>query len=300
MGNKNISRRTFIKLGALASASVIGGTLLSKNYLWPEKPQPSGKQKAYKTILHAYREDFPLMGHIDDKIYTPDPSIDLSALFDNLILDVAEFSTLPVWSYIARHTDDSVQDDVTERKKNQYSDFVKALDDYAASLGKTASYNLPAIWFVAFSQTQDVTDKIKEGMNGKNISYREQYLGEIDDLFNMPPDGAYSITEREGRDFYRFLNQTTQIGIDLLKSDRLGVRDEFKKVKVLETRIGVDLTQQTYELQNYLHDKSGYYNQHIYSNLDEYARFWDDFTVVHIRDGSVYSWPHFLFNILGA
>lgn len=244
--------------------------------------------KVYKTILHTYKDDFPLLAQRGKFLYASFDS-DIDAEWDSLILEMSELSRRPAYSYITRHSDDATPKGVMDMKKSGLPEFVKEMGD--------ANYTIPTAWFVIFAKSPGDIEEIKGELDKKGIRYWENYEGEMDSIESFRPDGNYCVNEEEAREFFKFLHHTTQISIDLLRTDAEGSKEKLRKLWQLEIIRGGDLEGQMEELKSYLSEKSEYYIGNIKS-VDE-KRFWEHFTIVHMGEKVAYSWPHFLFNTVG-
>jgi len=243
-------------------------------------------------IFHTYKEDFPLIKIFpqENRILFP-VNFDPDNLFKNLILELSEFSNLPKYCYITRHTNDKIPDKFLTFFKERFSEFVN--DE-----GEDSRFGIPTVWFVGHFQDYDSITEVRQKLDQKNLKYFDD--GEEYNSFEQF-NQAYWENSPDAEPFVKFLHQATMIGIDLLsaadykqKLNQLG-RLEYMRYTNIED-VKSDIT----EMEHYLRENSPYYKTHLIPNASEYKEFWENFTKWKTSEAGTGSWPHFLFNICGV
>jgi len=240
-----------------------------------------------KTVFHTYKEEFPLLNQLQGMVGLSH-DVDLKSLFGALILEIGKYSGLTKYCYITRHTGDKIPEDTLKHFKKKYPRFVE-------SRGPGAEYGLPTVWFVVFVENHESLELIRRALSNKHIQFFEDASTEYESIDEMPTH-AYAPSFNEAKMFPHFLHRVNQISLDLL---RKGLTDELKRLKELEWMQGSDLDQKIKQLKNHLSANSEYYQENISGSEPEESMFWKNFRIVHVANGTRYSWPHFLFNICG-
>lgn len=237
-----------------------------------------------KEIIHTYKESFPIIKIVGQKVYTPSR---YDASLDGLIIELSEIGKISKYFYVARHTDDRIPDLILTRFKNRFSEFVE-------NHGKDSTFGVPIVWLVIYAEDKDSGNKIKTLLRKRDIKYFEGQHEEHGSIEKIPCDNKYTTTADEAREFPKFLHQITQIAIDLIKiSDS---RNKLGELKCLGKMIGNNIEIKIRELKDYLENSSQYYRDYVSADEREKSGFWMNFRRVH----GVYSWPHFLFNAVGT
>jgi hypothetical protein len=91
---------------------------------------------------HTYKHDFPLILNAGGKVKIPN-GYNLDQTFRIQILDLGDLSTAARFTYIPRHTNDGIPDDILEEFKARFPDIASAVHN-GWSLG------IPTIWFTCY------------------------------------------------------------------------------------------------------------------------------------------------------
>lgn len=241
-------------------------------------------------LFHTYKADFPLIAVLPEKKVIYPEGIDRGSLFKNLIIELSELTGEPKYCYMARHENDSVPNDKLKPFQIKFKTFLDAVRK-RSNFGDCEP-SLPTVWFVVYSEGKKSIGLIRQRLNEKQIEYFEETCGEHESIDTILPNNSET-TNDEARAFPKFLHQTTQMGIDLLKTDAEG---KLKELKSLESMQGPSLDSHISQLETHLKDYSIYYKESIEADPNERRRFWTNFKIVHGK----HSWPHFLFNICGC
>ena len=245
-----------------------------------------------RQVFHTYREDFPLI-----RVWSPHNRIRLPASFDlddlirELIMELSDLTDIPRFSYITRHTNDTLPND-------HLSPFRKKFAKFVAKQGQTSTFSVPTVWFIAYCESSDTVSMIGEKFDERQIKYFEDNPEIYASTASIPPDGNYTTTNIEARTFPKFLHQVTQIGIDLLRYPNS--IDRLTQLNSLEWMQGLtqsEIDSQISVLENHLQEKSQFYRENVCRTDTEKRRFWTNFRKVYEKDSTIFSWPHFLFNI---
>jgi hypothetical protein len=240
-------------------------------------------------IFHTYKEDFPLLSNC--RLPSVFKVCALDNLLTSLIIELSDLTSLPRYSYIARHTNDKIPE-------HHLGAFLRKFQDFVDYLGRDQPYNIPTVWFVGYFEAEEPIDEVRRRLDQKGIKYFEDG-GDYDSFEAI--NQCYWDSRKDAQVFPKFLNQVTMIGIDLL-SVPMSIR-KLKKLECLEwlqyknkESMKCDLK----ELRQYLNEKSPFYREHIEKEESQCNEFWANFTKVKKTDKGIGSWPHFLFNICGA
>ena len=247
-------------------------------------------------IIHqaffTYKNDFPLLLRDNQRVAIPEP-YDLNNIFKNLILELSKISLFTKFTYITRHTNDNIPEEILSGFKNKFPHIVD-LQRKGNILG------IPTVWFTCYAEKEEEVYSILTSLNKKGIKYFTNGPTQYNSLEQIPPDQNYTTSALEAKTFPKFLHQVSQIGIDLLK-DHESV-DFLAAYKPLEWRQHPDKTHLANlqnELEVELSQKSSFYCEKIKKDTLEKAEFCQNFQKAYIKDGAIFSWPHFLFNICG-
>ncbi len=238
-----------------------------------------------KEIIHTYKESFPIVRILGQRVYPPS-GYDCHSLWDGLIIELSESSNISKYFYVARHTDDRIPNLVLTGFKNRFSKFVECYDE-------DSQFGVPTVWLVIYVEDEDSGNEIKRLIRKRGIKYFEGQHEEYASIEKIPCDDNYTTTANEAEEFPKFLHQITRIAIDLIKISDL--KNKLRELKCLDKMIGNDIEFKIRELKDYLENSSQYYRDYIAANEIEKSSFWMNFRRVH----GVYSWPHFLFNAVG-
>jgi hypothetical protein len=239
---------------------------------------------------HTYKDDFPLILTGGDKVKIPN-GYDLDQIFRIQILDLSDLSTAARFTYIARHTNDKIPDDILDEFKVKFPGIASAVHD-------GWSLSIPTIWFTCyFCNEAEITPMI-DRLTQKGIKHYQGDPNHYASLSSIPPDNCYTVSQDEGRAFPKFLHQVTQIGLDLLRNSDRGVfLRQYKPLEYRQSSKSVRLESMFNMLKSELRARSSYYREHIEAIASEFDEFCSNFERVNFR---AYSWPHFLFNICGV
>jgi hypothetical protein len=216
-------------------------------------------------------------------------------LMVSLILDLSNLLPLVKYSYLSRHTKDTIPSQKLEPFLQRHQNLVQIL-------GEQAPYNIPTVWFVGFfdsdSQIEDIEKKIETmPMQYYDETHEFQSFEEL----NQP----YWEQKEDAQLFIIFLDQLTKIGINLLRNHSCLPR--LKELNCLEwllyqsnEKMEADLA----EIKRLLSKNSEYYRENIENDQSQIDVFWSNFRKLKKQpneDGTTRlgSWPHFLFNICG-
>lgn len=242
-----------------------------------------------KEIIHTYKESFPIVRILGQRVYPP-PGYDLHSLWDGLIIELSGISKISKYFYVARHTDDRIPDPILAGFKSRFSEFVECYDE-------GSQFGVPTVWLVIYVEDEDSGNKIKRLIRKRDIKYFEGQHEKYESIEKIPCDDNYTTTANEAKEFPKFLHQTTHIAVDLIKiSDS---RNKLRELKCLDKMIGNDIEFKIRELKDYLENSSQYYRDCVSTGEREKCSFWMNFRRVHVRKNYRYSWPHFLFNAVG-
>lgn len=232
-----------------------------------------------KKRFHTYRKEFPIA--INNMV--PLSWINQAT---GLILDLSELCKIPKYCYITRHTDDVPDSNHLEPFKERFREIVNQ--------NQAAKFGIPTIWFVAYLESYEPLNLIKNKLSDMNIKYWEVDAEEYNSIESISTDD-YAPTPEEAKMFPKFLHQVTQISIDLLRND---ATSKLVELKELESMQGSDLDSKINELKEHLEANSKYYRKTVERTETEKSEFWSNFRITHLeRDAS---WPHFLFNTCGV
>lgn len=216
----------------------------------------------------------------------------LPYLFTDLILDLSDMCDIPQYCYMARHNPDTIPEKHLLPFREKYSALVDTFAEWSI-------YWIPTIWFVVYARTDGELRQIEGRLTEKNVGFsKDQNPNRYESIskLGLEDNKGYVVNDYESSAFPKFLHQTTQIGVDLLKNpksiEKLGeLRDlEGMRYNSIEKK-----TADLRELQGHLIRNSKYYRKDI-EQTDELSPFWDNFQRVY----GMHSWPHFLFNICGV
>lgn len=210
-----------------------------------------------------------------------------------MILELSEINLLTKYTYITRHTNDTIPEEILCEFKNKFPNIVN-LQRKGNVLG------IPTVWFTCYAEKEEEVYSIIASLNKKGINYFTNGPTQYNSLEQIPPDQNYTTSALEAKTFPKFLHQVSQIGINILK-DHESV-DFLTAYKPLEWRQHADktyLSNLQNELETKLSQKSSFYCEQIKKNGLEKAEFWENFQKAYIKEGAIFSWPHFLFNICG-
>jgi len=245
-----------------------------------------------RQILHTYKKNFPpiklSLNRKGKKCFHPSDEILIWNLSTDLILELSQFSTLPKYCYITRHDNDIIPN---ENLKEHLKCWERNLEEVIDTTGKHYLLGISTVWFVAYSESTELIELIKEKIVQKDIKIFMDNPEVYNSIEEIPPDNQYTKTKDEAKMFPEFLHQITQIGIDLLRIPNS--INELRQFKSLEWCPGSNI--EINNLKSFLVKKSKYYEDVIEINNTVRNQFWANFQI--IRYG--YSWPHFLFNICG-
>jgi len=237
-----------------------------------------------KETIHTYKESFPIIKTVGQKVYTP---FRYDASSDGLIIELSEIGKISKYFYVARHTDDQIPDLILTRFKNRFSEFVECY-------GKDSRFGVPTVWLVIYVEDEDSGNKIKRLIRKRDIKYFEGQPVKYESIEKIPCDNNYTITANEAKEFPKFLHQITHIAIDLIRTSNS--KNKLRELGCLEGMIGNNIESKIRELKDYLENSSQYYRNYVAADEREKSIFWMNFRRVH----GVYSWPHFLFNAVGT
>lgn len=247
-----------------------------------------------KQVLHTYhKETFPLIANAQHLSM----AVDLDALFKDLISELSRLEAKPLYRYITRHDNGKIPNERMSAEEVSY--FTKKFVRFINSVGK-ATFDLPNVWLVVYSETHELIESIKDELKQKNIDFYEDGVDEYPSVENIPPDN-YARTTYEASHFPIYLHQVTEIGIDLLSAH--DATNKLEQLTSLEWMQHTDLETRKSEigvLKKHLSDNSDYYRSNIQGDEVEEREFWLNFQRVYFRQNGFYSWPHFLFNICGV
>ena len=208
-----------------------------------------------------------------------------------MILELSELTSLPIFAYIARHSNDKIP-------QKHLDPFLSKFHDFANHYGQNQQYNIPTVWFVGYFDKEDLIAELRRRLDEKNVKYFEESYKY--DSFESIKQRYYD-NPRDARLFLKFLYHVTKIGIELLSV--LNNREKLKSLKPLEKQFGYQnvesMKNDLMELEQYLRQNSQYYQRHIYTEETELKKFWNNFQKIKATVRP-YSWPHFLFNICGV
>jgi hypothetical protein len=236
---------------------------------------------------HAYKNDFPLILTASDKVKIPN-GYDLEQIFRIHILDLGDLSTAARFTYIARHTNDKIPDGILEEFKARFPGIASAVHN-GWSLG------IPTIWFTCyFCNEVEITPMI-DRLTQKGIKHYQENPNHYASLSSIPPDSCYTVNQDEAGAFPKFLHQVTQIGLDLLRSSERAVfLRQYKPLEYWQSSKSAQLESMFNMLKIELRARSSYYREHIEAIASEFDEFCSHFGRVNVRNGRIYSWPHFL------
>ena len=238
-----------------------------------------------KETIHTYKESFPVIRTVGQKVYPP-PRYDLHCLWDSLIIELSEISKIPKYFYVARHTDDQIPNLILTRFKNRFPEFVERS-------GENSRFGVPTVWLVIYVEDENSINKIKTVLRRRDIKYFEGESVKYESIEKIRPDNNYTTTGNEAKEFPKFLHQITQIAIDLINISHS--KNRLKELECLERMTGNSIASKIRELEDYLENSSQYYRNYVAADEREKSTFWMNFRRVH----GIYSWPHFLFNAVG-
>lgn len=238
-----------------------------------------------KETIHTYKESFPIIRIVGQKVYRP-RGYDLHSLWDSLIIELSEISKISKYFYVARHTDDQIPDLILAGFKNRFLEFVECY-------GKNSRFGVPTVWLVIYVEDEKSISKIKTVLHERDIKYFEGESVKYESIEKIPRDNKYTTTANEAKEFPKFLHQITHIAVDLIKTS--DSKNKLRELGCLEGMIGNNIEFKIRELKDYLENSSQYYRDYVSADEREKSGFWMNFRRVH----GVYSWPHFLFNAVG-
>ncbi len=245
-------------------------------------------------IFHTYKEDFPLL--INNCLPPSFKACICDGMFKGLILELSDLTSLPRYSYIARHTNDKIPE-------NHLAPFLSKFKDFAQQLGKNQSYNIPTVWFVGFFDAEKEIDEVRRQLDKKGVKYFEDG-GKYDSYENI--NQCYWDNKKDAHLFPKFLNQVTLIGIDLLSEPMTKLKlKELECLEWLQYKSEESRQSDLKKMRRYLNEKSQFYREQIEEDQSECDEFWENFKKIKITDkgngkACLGSWPHFLFNICGV
>lgn len=220
-------------------------------------------------FFHTYKKEFPIIRQFSNGEFEYLIQYDVPNLFKNLIFELSELTTLPNIYYMSRQGGDKPKDDtILEPFKKS---FVSYINKYPNS-----DFGIPIVWLVVYSEKYESIDKIRNELDKNDIKYWENSI-EYSSLSEIKDDYYYK-SEEEAKMFPIFLHQTTQIGIDLLKSDTTNKLNSLKNKQK--------------KLENHFKKNSLFYLNKISNDKNIKSKFWTNF--------QNNKWSHFLDNICGV
>lgn len=245
-------------------------------------------------IFHTYKKNFPLL--CDRQIPKQFEGKKILDIMKNLILEMKELTSSEFSTYITRHTDDQLPEDVLKPFKIKYQNFVNYF-------GHSSGYYLPTIWFVGFFKTNKQIENIIRYFNNKNIGF---YTTGNNIRSYTEINETYWDCEEDAKIFPKYLYQTTMIGLDILFYNRdISILKEVGKLEWMQYSDEQKKKTDIKKLQDYLLKNSPFYKENIYSDMLSFDQYWQNFnkvTITKMENSSLKlgSWPHFLFNICGS
>ncbi len=248
-------------------------------------------------LFKTYKENFPLFSRSKDgQTYCSKPITGdyLDNAFRELIQELSELSTVPVYCYMSRHFPDNIPyDKLPSTFKEKYQSFL-------IQVGKNHDILFATVWFVAYSNSYEQIEIISQKLKDKGIRFCKDKPAEYDSINDILIDSNYTTTEYEAKAFPKFLHQVTQISINLLnKPEALEKLSDLKSLEWMQNYDRKVIDSEVNELEKHLKKNSKYYRDHIEKDKSEKSEFWRNFNRVYQKQGNIYSWPHFLFNICG-
>jgi len=220
--------------------------------------------------------------------YCPAP-YNLDEIYRTSIIGLKEISLVAQYTYITRHGNDKVPDEILPYFKENFPDIAKK-----ESHDKVL--RIPTVWLVCYTDNMDNLGVIENFLAEKDYKYFSDEHIEYESLCKIPFDGRYTTSAYEAATFPKYLEQITQIGLNLLEnSDHGRSLDDFIKLELRKFANKTEPDQLELDLRQKLIKNSLYYFESIEKNDNERQEFWINFKRVYDR----YSWPHFLFNICG-
>lgn len=212
----------------------------------------------------------------------------LDKIYRNSIIGLKKISLVARYTYIARHSNNKVPDQILPYFKGNFPDIAKE-----ESHDKVL--RIPTVWLVCYSDNKDNFGVIENFLSEKNYKYFPVKGIEYKSLSNIP-FGHYTTSANEAATFPKYLEQITQIGLNLLEnSDHGKFLSDFIKLEFRKFTNNTEPNQLESDLRQKLIKDSLYYYENIEKIANERQEFWINFRKVYDR----YSWPHFLFNICG-